>query len=79
MNVLKVIKTGTKKLSDLFEDKEESKKIVIEERPQEINKELNKEVEMKQEEPKPVIKNEETESADFFRHRKSERHCSFYQ
>lgn len=60
MNVLKMLKEGTKKLSDLFEDKEESNGKVKEEKPQEVKVEVRKEVEIEQEKAKTEIKKEET-------------------
>lgn len=60
MNVFKMLKEGTKKLSDLFEDKEESNGKVKEEKPQEVKVEVRKEVEIEQEKPKTEIKKEET-------------------
>jgi len=60
MNVLKVLKEGTKKLSNLFEDKEEGNEKVKEEKPQEVKAEVRKEVEMEQEKSKPEVKKEET-------------------
>jgi len=59
MNV-KMLKEGTKKLSDLFEDKEESNGKVKEEKPQEVKVEVRKEVEIEQEKAKTEIKKEET-------------------